>query len=49
MAAHIALHEVGTPFEAGPLCFHRRENRTLEYLTLNSEGKVPTLSSTGSR
>lgn len=43
MAAHIALHEVGTPFEARPLSFARRENRTPEYLALNPEGKVPTL------
>ena len=43
MAAHIALHEVGAPFEARPLSFRRRENRTPEYLALNPEGKVPTL------
>ncbi len=43
MAAHIALHEVGAAFVARPLSFRRRENRTPEYLTLNPEGKVPTL------
>ena len=43
MAAHIALHEVGAPFEAIPLSFNRRETRTPEYLALNPEGKVPTL------
>ena len=43
MAAHIALHEVGSAFEARPLSFRRRENRTPEYLALNPEGKVPTL------
>jgi len=43
MAIHIALHEVGAVFEARPLSFHRRENRTEAYLALNPEGKVPTL------
>ncbi len=43
MAVHIALHEVGAPFEARPLSFHRRENKIPAYLVLNPEGKVPTL------
>jgi len=43
MAVHIALHEIGAVFEARPLSFHRRENRTPAYLALNPEGKVPTL------
>jgi glutathione S-transferase len=43
MAAHIALHEVGVPFESRPLSFAKRENRTPDYLALNPEGKVPTL------
>ena len=43
MAVHIALHEVGAAFDARPLSFHRRENRTPAYLALNPEGKVPTL------
>ena len=43
MAAHIALHEVGAPFESRPLSFHRKENRTPAYLAINPEGKVPTL------
>jgi glutathione S-transferase len=43
MAAHIGLHEVGAPFEAVPLSSKRQENRTAEFLALNSEGKVPTL------
>jgi glutathione S-transferase len=42
-APHIALHEVGVPFESRPLSFARRENRTPPYLALNAEGKVPTL------
>ncbi|HVC58794.1 MAG TPA: glutathione S-transferase family protein [Acetobacteraceae bacterium] len=43
MAPHIALHEVGAKFEAVPLSFGKRENRTPAYLALNPEGKVPTL------
>lgn len=43
MAPHIALHEIGVPFEARPLSFVQRENRTPAYLALNPEGKVPTL------
>lgn len=43
MAPHIALHEVGVPFEARPLSFHRKENKDPAYLAMNVEGKVPTL------
>ncbi|MBL8837721.1 MAG: glutathione S-transferase N-terminal domain-containing protein, partial [Alphaproteobacteria bacterium] len=43
MAPHIALHEIGVPFEPRPLSFARKENRTPEFLALNPEGKVPTL------
>src|SRR5262249_1316710 len=43
MAAHIALHEIGTPFEAKSLSFARKETRSSEFLALNPEGKVPTL------
>jgi len=43
MAAHIALHEIGVPFESRPLSFARREQRAPEFLALNPEGKVPTL------
>ncbi len=43
MAPHIALHEIGVPFESRPLSFARKENRTADYLALNPEGKVPTL------
>ena len=43
MAAHIALHEVGAPFEAKPLSLARKETRGPEFLALNPEGKVPTL------
>ncbi len=43
MAPHIALHEVGAPFEARPLSFARKENRYPAYLAINPEGEVPTL------
>ena len=43
MAPHIALHEIGVPFEARRLSFAARENRTPGFLALNPEGKVPTL------
>jgi glutathione S-transferase len=43
MAVHIALHEIGVPFEARPMSFAGHEHRTAEFLALNPEGKVPTL------
>jgi glutathione S-transferase len=43
MAPHIALHEVGAPFEGRPLSFARKEQRDPAYLAINPEGKVPTL------
>lgn len=43
MAVHIALHEIGVPFEARPLSFKPQHLRTPEFLTLNPEGKVPVL------
>ncbi|MEJ0015497.1 MAG: glutathione S-transferase family protein [Acetobacteraceae bacterium] len=43
MAAHIALHEVGVPFEGRPLSFHRKEMRDAAFLAINPDGKVPTL------
>jgi glutathione S-transferase len=43
MAVHIALHEIGVPFEARPMSFHKKEMRTPEFLALNPAGKVPTL------
>lgn len=43
MAPHIALHEVGAPFESQPLSFAGKSNRSPGYLALNPEGKVPTL------
>jgi glutathione S-transferase len=43
MAVHIALHEIGVPFEARPVSFAKRQHRAPDYLALNPEGKVPTL------
>lgn len=43
MAPHIALHEVGTPFEAHPVSFVRKETRTPQFLAINPAGKVPVL------
>jgi glutathione S-transferase len=43
MAPHIALHETGIPFEARPMSFRSGDLRAPAYLTLNPEGKVPTL------
>jgi glutathione S-transferase len=35
MAPHIALHEIGAPFEAQPMSFHKKEMRSPEYLAIN--------------
>ncbi|HSY79916.1 MAG TPA: glutathione S-transferase family protein [Verrucomicrobiae bacterium] len=43
MAPHIALHEIGAPFESRPISLAKKENRTAAFLALNPEGKVPTL------
>ena len=42
-AVHIALHEIGVPFESKPMSFHKDDLRSAAYLALNPEGKVPTL------
>ncbi len=43
MAAHIALHEIGVPFESRPLSFRRKETLDPAFLAINPHGKVPTL------
>jgi len=43
MAPHIALHEIGAPFETRLVSFAKREQHSPEYLAINPEGKVPTL------
>ena len=42
-AVHIALHEIGVPFEGKPMSFKGNDLRARAYLALNPEGKVPTL------
>src|ERR1043166_1124017 len=42
-AGHIALHEIGVPFEARPMSFTNNDMRAPEFLALNPEGKVPVL------
>jgi glutathione S-transferase len=42
-AVHIALHEIGVPFEGKPMSFKGNDLRSPAYLKLNPEGKVPTL------
>jgi glutathione S-transferase len=43
MAPHIALHEVGAPFEPRPVSFHARGTHTPDFLAMNPDGKVPVL------
>src|SRR4051812_40238335 len=43
MAVHIALYEIGVPFEARPMSFNNHDMRRAEFLALNPEGKVPVL------
>ena len=43
MAPHIALHEVGAPFEGRPISFDKKETRRPPSWRINPEGKVPTL------
>src|SRR5271167_1701490 len=43
MAPHIALHEIGAPFESRTISLAKKENRTPAYLAINPEGRVPTL------
>jgi glutathione S-transferase len=43
MAPHIALNEIGVPFESRPISFAKKETRAPAYLAVNPEGKVPAL------
>ena len=43
MAVHIALHEIGVPFETRPMSFAKEDMRAPSFLALNPEGKVPVL------
>jgi glutathione S-transferase len=49
MAPHIALHEVGAPFESHPISLANKETRAPAFLAINPEGKVPTLLIDGRR
>lgn len=43
MAVHIALHEIGAPFEGRPMSFKQNDMRKDDFLKINPVGKVPTL------
>jgi glutathione S-transferase len=43
MAVHIALHELGVPFERRLISFAKKEQREPAFLAINSEGTVPVL------
>ena len=43
MAPHIALHEIGAPFEGVPVSFAKKAQREPAFLAINPEGKVPVL------
>jgi glutathione S-transferase len=43
MATHIALREIGVPFESRLVSLAKGEQHAPEYLAVNPEGKVPTL------
>jgi glutathione S-transferase len=43
MAPHIALHEIGCPFDARPVSFRRDETKSAAFRAINPEGKVPIL------
>jgi glutathione S-transferase len=43
MAVHIALHEVGAPFEPRLMSFHKQDMRSPEFRAISPAGKVPTL------
>ena len=49
MAPHIALHEIGEPFDVRPVSFAKGEQRSAEFLAVNPEGKVPVLLIEGRR
>ncbi len=43
MATHIALHEIGVPFESKLVSLAKGEQHSSEYRSINPESKVPTL------
>ena len=46
-ATHIALNEIGTPYEIEALNFATKDTQSPGYLAINPEGKVPALSIDG--
>jgi glutathione S-transferase len=42
-AVHIALHEIGVPFEAKSMSFRNNDMRSAEFLKITPEGKIPKL------
>ena len=49
MAPHIALHEIGVPFETHALSFLKKDYQQPAYLAVNPEGLIPTLLIDGRR
>ena len=49
MAVHIALLEIGVPFEMKRLSFRQKETKSPAYLAINPEGAVPMLEIDGRR
>src|SRR5215211_817788 len=49
MASHIALEEIGAPYEKKPTLLAKGEQKTDAYLKLNPRGKVPTLAVDGGK
>jgi glutathione S-transferase len=43
MASHIALEEIGVPYEEKPTLLAKGEHKTEAYLKINPKGKVPAL------
>ena len=43
MAVHIALNEIGVPFETKAMSFRKKDMKSAAYLALNPEGAVPLL------
>ncbi len=43
LASHIALEEVGTPYEAERLDFRNNQQNSPDYLAINPKGRVPAL------
>lgn len=49
LATHIALIECGASYELIPRLLSKQETRTLEYLAINPDGKVPSLVTEGGK